>query len=322
MSNTNRKTKILCTGAAGFIGSNFLDEVLKSTDWEVDSIDNLQSGHIEFINKHQNQIDSGRLKFYKGCFASDGASLMVELGGYDYIFHFAATPRVSYSVENPVETTQNNLTNTVKLIDSAIKGKVKRFIFSSSSSVYGGADCLPTPEEYRKDPKSPYAWHKSSIEDYLKIVGQLHGLESVCLRYFNVVGPNQYGGSAYATAVSAWCDAIKHDKPLRSDWDGDQSRDLCPVQNVVQANLLAAQSYHKMFGNCYNIACGKSYTNNEILQMFRERFGKLNVVNAPKRAGDVRHTMADIKKAQKELGYQPTVDFREALKLTWEWWGI
>lgn len=314
--------KILITGAAGFCGSNFLSEVLSKTNWNVDAIDNLQSGYIEFITKHQDHLDSNRLNFYQGCFASSGARLMVELGGYDYVFHFAATPRVSFSVENPIDTNENNLSNTVKLIDASVKGGVKRFIFSSSSSVYGGAINLPTSEGCQKDPKSPYAFQKSAIEDYLRMVGHLHGMQSVCLRYFNVVGPNQYGGSAYATAVSAWCDAIKHGKPLRSDWDGEQSRDLCPVQNVVQANLLAAQSYHKLYGECYNIACGERFTNNEILKMFQDRFGKLDVVTAPKRPGDVRHTLADISKAKRELGYQSTVDFREALELTWNWWKI
>lgn len=314
--------KILVTGAAGFCGSNFLSEVLKTTDWRVDGVDNMQNGHKEFIDCHPHHLNSERLRFYPYDFRSTPIKNNIEDGQYDYIFHFAATPRVSYSVENPIETTSNNLFKTVELINSAIKGGVKRFIFSSSSSVYGGAIKLPTTEDCIKDPKSPYAWQKSSIEDYLKMVGQLHRFESVSLRYFNVVGPNQYGGSAYATAVSAWCDAIKNGRQLRSDWDGEQSRDLCPVQNVVQANLLAAQSYHKLYGSCYNIACGQSYTNNEILEMFKRRFGKLDIIKAPKRPGDVRHTLADISSAKKELGYRPSVDFKEALELTWKWWGI
>ena len=188
--------------------------------------------------------------------------------------------------------------------------------------MYGGAENLPTPENTLKSPKSPYAWQKSAIEDVSKLFCSLYDIDIICLRYFNVFGPGQYGDSPYSTAVSAWCNALKNRLPLRSDGDGSQSRDMCYVDNVVQANILAADIIGQFDGRCYNISCGDRTTNAEILRYLKEKYSYAVVVDAQWRPGDVMHTQADITRAQDELGYEPTVRFWEGLQKTLAWWEI
>jgi len=247
----------------------------------------------------------------------------IKTKAYDVIFHQAAVPRVSYSVEHPYETTIANIAKTVALFDAA-KDSVKRIVNASSSSVYGIADKLPTKEsENGKDPKSPYAWQKSAIEDYSKICWDLYQLDIVNLRYFNVFGPGQYGNSPYSTAVSAWCHAIKNGLECRSDGDGEQTRDMCYVDNIVSANILAADATGTFKGLEYNIACGDRTSNNQILEYLKEKFGgKVKVKHAPARPGDVKHTQADVSYATKDFGYKPLVRFWEGLDRTIEWWGL
>jgi len=239
---------------------------------------------------------------------------------YDIVFHQAAVPRVAYSVENPGSTTNENISKTVTLFESCIDS-VKRVVWASSSSVYGGADTLPTDETHPKDPKSPYAWHKSAVEDVAKLFSSLYDLDIVCLRYFNVFGPGQTGDSPYSTAVSAWCHATKFGSALRSDGDGEQTRDMCYIDNVVSANILAATSLRKFSGRCYNIACGDTVSNNQILDFFIKNF-EVNIVHAPERKGDVKHTCANIERAREEIGYDPTIRFWEGLELTLKWWNL
>jgi nucleoside-diphosphate-sugar epimerase len=247
----------------------------------------------------------------------------IHTGAYDVIFHQAALPRVSFSVKHPYETTIANIAKTVALFDAA-KGHVKRIVNASSSAVYGGADKLPTKEsENRKNPKSPYAWQKSAIEDYSKICWDLYRLDIVNLRYFNAFGPGQYGNSPYSTAVSAWCYAIKNGLDCRSDGDGEQSRDMCYVDNIVSANILAANADGHFAGLPYNIACGDRVSNNEILGYLKQKFGnRVKIKHAPERPGDVKHTQADISYAITNFGYQPRVKFWEGLEKTIEWWGL
>ena len=203
------------------------------------------------------------------------------------------------------------------------RGNVDKIVWASSSSVYGGADVLPTPETALKNPKSPYAWQKSAIEDFAKICWDLYDLDVVCLRYFNVFGPGQYGDSPYSTAVSAWCHAIKHGLECRSDGDGEQSRDMCYIDNVVHANIKAAEFDKPSKGECYNVACGDRVSNNDILEYLKDRFNnQVRVRNAPERAGDVKHTQADISKIKTDLGYTVQKRFWEGLKETIKWWEI
>lgn len=317
---------VLVTGGAGFIGSNL---VLRLADVKYTS---LVSGHVDVVDD-LSAGDSHRLgdvihliRFYETDFASDFILDRIRAGFYDTIFHLAAVPRVSFSVEQPEVTHCTNVDKTLQLLaavrQATATGKKVRFVFSSSSSVYGGADMLPTPEFHLKSPKSPYALQKSIIEDYGSLYSSLYGVDFVSLRYFNVFGPNQSAGSPYATAVAAWLHAIKNGLPLRSDGDGTQSRDLCYVDNVVQANILAATRPEEFKGDRYNICCGQQTTNNEILSFLRAKFPNIQVQDAPWRAGDVMHTLGDYTAAAHDLGYEPQVLFWDGLERTLQWWNL
>ena len=265
---------------------------------------------------------TGEVLVIKDDFANDHTCNALMQGMYDIVFHQAALPRVSYSVEQPYHSTDTNISKTVKLFQAA-RGGVDRIVWASSSAVYGNTHVLPTPETCKKDPKSPYAWQKAAIEAFAKLSCQLYDLDIVCLRYFNVFGPGQFGDSPYSTAVSAWCHAIKNEIECRSDGDGEQTRDMCYVDNAVSANILAAISDKKFMGECYNVSCGRRISNNEILEAMKERFGdRVKIRNAPERPGDVKHTLADWTKAKKDFGYEPVVHFWEGLEKTYEWWGL
>lgn len=305
--------RALVTGGAGFIGSHMVDRLVDA-GWSVDMVDNLSNGRVEFINKSlrlENVITDE--------FDSSIVLERIRKGSYDYVFHIAAVPRVSYSVEYPLDSHRNNVTKTLNLLD-ACRGKIRRFVFASSSSVYGGADTLPTPEDYGKFPKSPYALQKSIIEDYLVQYHAHYGLDSASLRFFNVFGPRQLGGSPYSTAVSAWLTAIKSGQSMRSDGDGMQSRDLCYVDNVVEACYLAAVSSSQLKGECFNVACGDRTSNKEVLEYLLKRYPDAKWHSSPWRVGDVMHTQADLNKSNKMLGYVPLVRFWDGLEKTIQWY--
>lgn len=317
MNKKEQHMRALVTGGAGFIGSNLVKRLIDE-GWEVDVVDDFSNGHKEFLS----DIKSKKMKVYHMDFADEIILNNIENGDYDTIFHEAAIPRVSFSCEEPSFTTDVNIGKTVKLMEAASRShSLPRFIFASSSSIYGGADIMPTPEEHPKKPVSPYALQKSVIEDFCKMFYELYDLQSVCLRYFNVFGPNQYGDSPYSTAVSAWCHAVKNGTPLRSDGDGEQTRDLCYIDNVVDANLIVALSDKEFKGDCFNVACGERTSNNEILKYFKNKFTNIEVVHAAERAGDVKHTQADISSIM-ELGYEPKVKFWDGLEKTIAWWNL
>ncbi len=328
----------LITGGCGFIGSNLAKELIK-LGWQVDIVDNMSNGHLELLEGLKLRVlpngsfytaykmqdmprTQDEIVVIQDDFADENVLTAIYQGLYDVVFHQAAMPRVSYSVENPSQTTYENISKTIQLFEAAA-GSVKRIVWASSSSVYGGAKNLPTKETEAKNPKSPYAWQKSSVETFAKFAYDLYNLDIVCLRYFNVFGPGQYGNSPYSTAVSAWCHAIKHGLECRSDGDGEQTRDMCYIDNVVLANIYAAQHTEPFKGECYNIACNRKVSNNEILEALKERFGeRVKVKHAPERAGDVKHTLADISKAKKDFEYEPIVHFWEGLERTIKWWDI
>jgi UDP-N-acetylglucosamine/UDP-N-acetyl-alpha-D-glucosaminouronate 4-epimerase len=305
----------LITGAAGFIGSNLVKRCLDE-GIDVWGVDDFSNGHKEFLPKGFHLSS----RFLEADFADEGVLHEIRNKSFDVVIHLAAVPRVSYSVEHPLETNDVNVSRTLKLAD-ACRGNVKRFVFASSSSVYGGADVLPTAEFAPKDPKSPYALQKSIVEEYLKLYDGLYGLESVCLRFFNVFGPNQLGDSPYATAVSAWLTAIKKGQPMRSDGDGLQSRDMCYVDNVTSACVKAAQFPGRIVGGMpFNVACGDRTTNLDILHALKKRYPGATYVNAPVRPGDVKHTLADVTRIQDILGYRPLVKFWEGFDRTCDWY--
>lgn len=308
---------ILVTGCAGFIGSNFIktfkEEFPKT---KIIGIDDFSTGRKDALDKS--------IIFYEGSI-TDQKFINNIFKKYkpEYVFHFAALPRVSYSVEKPVETSEANIMGTINLLDASRKNKTKRFIYSSSSSVYGGAKKLPTKEsENFPDPKSPYAVQKYTGEPFCKIFSELYGLETICLRYFNVFGPGQYGDSPYSTVVSAWLESLYFPKKKKAfiEGNGTQSRDFCYIDNVVSANILAMKSNKKLYGETVNVAHGERTTVNEVKKKIEKFTGKKIVLEKrPTRIGDVKHTLADLSKIKKLLGYTPKIKFDEGLKKTIEW---
>ncbi len=309
---------ILVTGCAGFIGSNFIKEFkIKYPKTLIVGIDNFSTGRREALNKN--------ITFYEGSIL-DEALLEKIFAKYkpEYVFHFAALPRISYSVEHPVETSEVNIVGTVALLDKAQKYKVKRFIYSSSSSVYGGAKKLPTKEsENFPTPKSPYAMQKYAGEPFCKIFSEIYGLDTVCLRYFNVYGPGQYGDSPYSTVISAWLEGLyfPNKKVAFIEGDGSNTRDFCFVENIVLANILAMEAKNKLNGEAMNIAHGERTKIKEVKTIIEKYTGKkLTLEKRPARVGDVKHSFADISKARKLIGYKPKVNFEQGLKIAVEWY--
>lgn len=311
--------KALITGGAGFIGSS-LGLHLRDLGWTVYTVDNLSTGRKKFLDDLHDVGCHVFVEDYGDDFTRD---LIVEKQ-FDVVFHVGAVPRVAYSVEHPASTEHNNVYQTLRMLE-ACRDNVGRVVYSSSSSVLGGTHDMtyPTNESYSKAPLSPYACQKAAMEDYLYMFWKLYELDSVSLRYFNVFGPRQYGDSPYSTVVSAWCQALHDGRPLRLDGTGEQSRDFCYIDNVVQANVLAAKAEGTLSGMPINIAHGEEHDLNYILKLFRAKFGDdIDVTHADWRPGDVMRTWADITKAKNILDYNPTVKFEEGLKRTWEWWGF
>ena len=305
------RKRVLITGGAGFIGSNLVKRCLDES-FDVTVVDNLSSGYLEFLPKHLDNL-------ILSDFASEGVLERVAQKNFDVVVHLAAVPRVSYSVEHPLETHETNVTATMRLLETC-RGNVDRFVFASSSSVYGGADTLPTSTAERKNPKSPYALQKSIVEDYLSLYHSLYGLDSVSLRFFNVFGPHQLGNSPYSTAVSAWINAILRGESMRSDGDGSQTRDMCYVDNVVDACVRSITLESPLRGEALNIACGDRTSNKEILQYLLKKHPDAKWHSAPWRVGDVMHTQADISRTSELLGYSPLVRFWEGLDRTLSWY--
>jgi UDP-glucose 4-epimerase len=310
--------KILITGCAGFIGSNFTQQFRKRfPQAEIVGMDNFSTGRRDAVNRE--------IIFYEGSMADEKfLDKIFKKHQPEYVFHFAYVPRVSFSVEHPAKTTQNNIGGTALLLEKCRDYKIKRVIYSSSSAIYGGARILPTKEKDNPaDPHSPYALQKYTDELMCKIFGELYGLDTVCLRYFNVFGPGQYGDSPYSTVVSAWLTALYQPSRKKAflEGDGRQSRDFCYVDNVVDANILAMQSKKKFGGEFFNIAHGERTNLLEVKKLIERYSGKkIKLEKRKPRLGDVRHTHADISQAKKWFGYKPAINFEEGLKKTAEWW--
>jgi UDP-glucose 4-epimerase len=331
--------RALVTGGAGFIGSNLVHALTK-LGWRVDVVDDLSNGHLEFLSglrlraipifmskKYEEEYEATReenqVLFFEADFEHPDILSRVERGYYDRVFHLAANPRVSYSVEHPAQTTDVNVTRTMSLVEALNRATNKpRFIFSSTCAVYGDASRIPTAEDSECSPLSPYGLQKWMVEEFLKMSSTLYDTDSVCLRYFNVYGPNQFGDSPYSTAVSAWCNLVKEGQPLRSDGDGEQTRDLVYVGDVVRANILAATRAERFAGETFNIGTGNRVSNNYILSRFKNKFPGVEVKIAPARVGDVRDTQADNQFAKDFLGWTPQISFEEGLERTWDWWGL
>lgn len=302
----------LVTGGAGFIGSNLIEELIRRKE-NVRVIDNFVTGNREnlygFIDKIE--LIEGDIR--------DETLMRKVTKGVDYVLHQAALRSVPRSVKDPVSTNDVNVAGTLNLLVACKENKVKRFIYASSSSVYGDTPVLPKSEEQKPVPVSPYAVSKLAGEDYCRVFSILYGLETVSLRYFNVFGPRQDPTSEYAVVIPKFIFAyIKGEQP-EVHGDGLQSRDFTYIQNVVQANILAVTA-KEVSGKVFNIACGEKWSLMDILSELSKIFGKtIQPRFTSSRPGDVRHTLADLTQPQSHLGYQVEVRFKKGLKKTVEW---
>ncbi len=304
--------KYLITGGAGFIGSNIAHELVKRGE-KVRVIDNFSTGNKVNVSSIENKIEliDGDIR--------DFWTVQEAVDGIDFILHQAALPSVPRSISNPLTSNSVNIDGTLNLLEAAKKANVKRFVMASSSSVYGDTPELPKREDMPVDPLSPYAVTKLTNEKYCKVFYELYGLETICLRYFNIFGPRQDPQSAYAAVIPKFITALLNGRQPLVFGDGEQSRDFTFVSNAIDANLLAATAVLTP-GKYYNIACGAQYTLNALLDMLREIIGSdVQAKYTPPNAGDIKHSFADITLARKELGFDPKVDFKAGLKKTVEW---
>lgn len=305
-----RKEKVIVTGGAGFIGSHLAQSL--AGDYKVTIIDNLETGSINNIKTFKDKI-----KFVKGSIL-DFKLLKKEFAGAYYVFHQAAIPSVPKSTEFPAETNMANITGTLNVLIASRDCKVKRVVYASSSSVYGDSPVLPKVETMSLNPLSLYATQKMTGELYAKLFYKLYGLETVGLRYFNVFGPRQDPNSKYSAVIPLFIKNITLNKGVVINGDGLTTRDFTFVDNVVSANRLASTA-NNVAGEVFNVACGSAISLNELVEMIGEVTGKKpKKKHQDKRVGDIMHSLADIYKAEKMLGYKPLISFKEGLKLTIE----
>ena len=297
----------LITGGAGFIGSN-IAEKLVSMGQQVRIIDNLTTGKLNNINHLLPQVD-----FIKGDIR-DELLLSKALESVDTIFHLAAMVSVPASIQEPVLCHEINVTASFNLLKNAKKMDVRRVILSSSSAVYGESKIIPKTEEVQFDLRSPYAASKAQMEMIAQMYSNVYGLETVCLRYFNVFGPRQDPDSQYAAVIPKFINVMAKGQSPIVYGDGEQTRDFVYVSDVVEANMLAAKKTD-ISGKIFNIASGKSVSLNELVKAINLLIGKsLFPTYAPSRSGDIKYSSADISKANQILGFTPQMNLYSGLK--------
>jgi nucleoside-diphosphate-sugar epimerase len=305
---------VVVTGGAGFIGSH-IASALSAGGARVRVLDDLSTGHRENIDEIGGDID-----FIQGSVADENV-LAKALDGAEVVFHEAAIPSVPRSVAEPTQTHIASVDGTFSLLLAARDKKVRRVVYAASSSAYGDQPTLPKVEQMAPDPLSPYAVAKLVGEYYCQVFTRVYGLETVSLRYFNVFGPRQDPGSQYSGVVSRFISCLLGNERPVIYGDGEQSRDFTYIENVVAANLSAAESTGAI-GKVINVANGARITLNELLAELKDLTGKQDVTAEylDPRVGDVRHSLADITMARELLGYESKVDLREGLKRTIDWW--
>ncbi|HEV7859494.1 MAG TPA: SDR family oxidoreductase [Pyrinomonadaceae bacterium] len=306
---------VLVTGGAGFIGSH-LAAAFAARGARVRVIDDLSTGHRENLEEIGGEID-----FVEASLADEAATRRA-LEDVELVFHEAAIPSVPRSVENPRETHRACVEATFSLLLSARERGVRRVVYAASSSAYGEQPTLPKTEEMRPEPLSPYAVAKLVGEYYCQVFSRTYKLETVCLRYFNVFGPRQDPSSQYSGVISRFISALLGDSgPPVIFGDGEQSRDFTYISNVVDANLRAAETTAGI-GHIINIANGERITLNQLLGVLKHITSRTEATAEYRepRAGDVRHSLADITRAREMLGYEPRVGLEEGLQKTIEWW--
>jgi len=306
----------LVTGGAGFIGSN-LCEVILSKGHKVRCLDNLSTGKKDNISDF---MEDSNFTFING----DIRDLDTCLGaceGVDYVLHQAAWGSVPRSIEKPLLYEDINIKGTLNMLESARRKKVKKFVYASSSSVYGDNPVLPKVEGKEGNPLSPYALTKRTNEEYGKLYKKLYNLDTYGLRYFNVFGKKQDPNGAYAAVIPKWIKQMLNNENPIINGDGSQSRDFTYINNVIEANLRACKSSSNMAGLCFNIAYGSRKCLNDIFKDLCILLDKkLSPVYTSEREGDIKHSNADISRARKMLGYNPEWDFIRGLNDTIMWY--
>jgi len=319
----------LVTGAAGFIGSNLLQALLE-LDQEVVGLDNFSTGHQANLDDVQAEVTPAawrRFRMIKGD-TRDLETCQAACRGVDHVLHEAALGSVPRSIKDPIATHESNVNGFLNMLVAARDQKVARFVYAASSSTYGDHPGLPKREDLIGQPLSPYAVTKLVGELYAKVFGRTYGSETIGLRYFNVFGPRQDPDGPYAAVIPLWIARMLRLLPCAINGDGETSRDFCYVQNVVQANLLAATVQEAPAVNqVYNVAFGGRTTLNQLHDMLRVRLakaqaaiGELAPQYQPFREGDVLHSQADISKAGSLLGYQPQYDIGRGLDEALAWY--
>jgi UDP-N-acetylglucosamine 4-epimerase len=311
--------RILITGGAGFIGSNLVQELLRSERVEkVRVLDNLATGFLrnieEFEENPKFEFLQGDIRNYEVCAEA--------CAGMDAVSHQAALGSVPRSIHDPLTTNEVNITGTLHIFTAAKEKGVKRVVYAASSSTYGDHPGLPKVEEKIGQPLSPYAVTKYVNELYARVYASVYGVELTGLRYFNVFGPRQNPEGAYAAVIPLFMKAVLDNEAPVINGDGEHSRDFTFVANAVQANIRALFTQNmEALNEVYNVACGVQTSLNELFEMIKEIAGSdLAPKYGPERRGDVRHSLADISKAGRLLDYRPAVSVREGLKITFEWY--
>jgi UDP-N-acetylglucosamine 4-epimerase len=319
----------LITGAAGFIGSNLLEALLQLNQ-KVVGLDNLSTGHQRNLDEVQSIVTCAQWQnfSFKPADICNLADCQDACTGVDYVLHQAALGSVPRSLKDPITTNASNITGFLNMLIAARNSEVKRFVYAASSSTYGDHPSIPKVEDHIGKPLSPYAVTKYVNELYADVFGKTYGLQSIGLRYFNVFGPRQDPESAYAAVIPKWIVSMIKGDPVYINGDGETSRDFCYIANVVQANLLAARAHNEEAVNqVYNIAVGKRTTLIELYAQLKQNListcphlKNARPVYRDFRAGDVRHSLASIDKAREKLGYEPTHETAQGLRLAMPWY--
>jgi len=319
----------LITGVAGFIGSNLLETLIK-LDQRVIGLDNFSSGKKKNLEEVRELVEAAQWARFQFAEADivDLDACRRWCQGADFVLHQAALGSVPRSMTDPIASHHSNVTGFLNMLLAARDARVKRFVYASSSAVYGDHAELPKVEDRVGKPLSPYAATKVMDEIYSEVFRRAYGFPTVGLRYFNVFGPRQDPNGAYAAVIATWTAAVLRGEPVFINGDGETSRDFCFIENVAQANLLAAMITDSTAVNeTYNIAVGEQKTLNQLFQLITDILRRQDVslsVQKPIyqafRPGDVRHSQADIGKAQRLLGYAPTHRLEEGLEVTMDWY--
>ena len=320
----NKDIKILITGCAGFIGSNLTEFLLKK-GLSVVGFDNLSTGSkkniddaLASVSEENKKIDfkfiNGDIRNYSQC--------LKNTKGVDIVLHQAALGSVQRSIEKPLDSNSANIDGTLNMLKASAENKVKRFVYASSSSVYGDSAKLPKDESMPTNPRSIYAVTKLASEYYCRLFYNLYGLETISLRYFNVFGKRQNPDSIYSAVIPIFLKKVTGNEQPVIYGDGNQSRDFTYIDNVIYANYLACFTENKdAFGNYYNVACGSKTSLNEIIGFLSKYFNKeINPAYSDERKGDVRHSLASLDKIKKDLDYSPVVNFNEGLIKTCQYY--